>query len=330
MDMTDVVIIGGGPAGLAVAETLQSAGLGVVVFEKGAIADCVRRWPYYLRFFSTAPNLELAGFPLIIRDEKPTREEYLAYLRRFVQDKHLDVRTGHSVTEVRRNGEDDGFLVRGTNEHAEWFEQPARFVVVATGAYDYPQMLNVPGEDLPKVSHYFTEVHPYAFRKVAVIGGKSSAVETALLLQRAHAEVTLIHRGPRIEGIKYWLQPDIENRISAGEIKALFKANVIAIRPHVLDVRLESGKIAQIENDYVLAMTGYQPDLTLLSSMGVVFNAGTKRPQFDPSTFETNVPGIYVAGVVISGSIGGQVFIENARDHGAPILASIRAKRGNA
>jgi thioredoxin reductase (NADPH) len=326
MSSLDIIVIGAGPAGLAAAAHLRDAGLSVVVLEQGSIADAIRRWPYYLKFFSSAPNLELEGFPLIVREDKPTREEYLAYLRRFVRDKRLDVRQGHRVDTVERQPS-GGFRVGGQDEAGDAFSFESEFVFVATGAYDHPRPLGVPGEDLPKVSHYFTEVHPYAFRRVAVVGGRSSAAEAALLLQRAGAEVTLIHRGPAMEGLKYWIAPDLENRIREGAIRAFFGARVEEIRPRDLTIRTAAGDLIRLPNDFVLAMTGYEPDAALLRRMGIEVDPETNTPRHDTQTLETNVPGLYVAGVITCGNISGSVFIENSRHHGALILASILAKR---
>jgi len=322
----DVIVIGAGPAGLAAAAHMHDGGLSVAVLDKGSIADAIRRWPYYLKFFSTARNLELEGFPLIVRDEKPTREEYLAYLRRFVRDKGLDVRPGHRVERAERRPE-GGFRVCGTDEAGDPFALESHSLVVATGAYDHPRPLGVPGEDLPKVSHYFTEVHPYAFRRVAVIGGRSSAAEVALLLQRADAEVTLIHRGPAMDGLKYWIAPDLENRIREGAIRAFFNSRVLEIRPRDILVETASGDKIRLPNDFVLAMTGYEPDTALLQSMGIEVDPDTRAPRHDPDTLESNVPGIYLAGVITCGNISGSIFIENSRHHGAIILRSILAAR---
>lgn len=341
MSHPDVIIIGGGPAGLAAAATLQEGGLRVRVYEQGALADSIRRWPYYLRFFSTAANVELGDVPLIVTDDKPTREEYLNYLRRFVRAKRLDVRTRHRVETVTRAPSAAGeppaagappaardasaalFTVTGTDAAGDPFTDQARWVVVATGAFDFARPLGVPGEDLPKVTHYFTEVHPYADSRVAVVGGGTSAVETALLLWRAGAEVTMVVRAGAFRGLKYWQEPDIRNRIANGEIRALMDARVVEILPRELVVEQE-GRTLRLPNDFVLAMTGYQPDVALLRGMGVEMRPDTMRPVHNQETLETNVPGLYVAGVVIAGNVGGEIFIENARAHGEVILRALK------
>lgn len=341
----DIVIVGSGPAGIAAAAVFQQAGLDTLILEKGVLADAITKWPIYMRFFSTADKVELPGLPLITVHEKPTREEYLAYLRRYVLEKRLKIRTGHTVTAIVRlsgnggagaeeeaAGETDGqrrparFELRGHDEWKEPFAVRARYVVVATGAYENPKMLNVAGEALPKVSHHFTEVHPYVFRKVAVIGGRNSAAEAALLLHRAGAEVTLIHRGPRMNPLKFWLEPDLENRIRNGEITAYFNSTVEEIGRHEIVIRTGDGRLISIPNDYVLAMTGYRPDTSLLSRAGVHVDPHTNRPQADPETLETNIPNLYVAGVIVAGDIANEIFIENSRDHGEKILKSIRSR----
>ena len=333
----DFAVIGSGPAGLATAGALHDAGLSVITLDKGSLASAVAKWPVYMRFFSTCANVELPGFPLITVSDKPTREEYLQYLRRYVTDKGLRVATGREVTAIvapgragddRCDGSDTAFAVRGRDEWGEPFTLRATRVVVATGAYDRPKLLNCPGEDLPKVSHWFSEVHPYAGRRVAVVGGRNSAAETALLLHRAGAKVTLIHRGAAMAPLKFWLQPDLENRVRAGEIEAHFNSTVGAIRPREIDIRdIATGAVATVANDYVLAMTGYRPETELLADAGVTIDPTTHIPAHDPATLETDVPGLFVAGVVTAGDISGNIFIENSRHHGRLILEATLAAR---
>jgi thioredoxin reductase (NADPH) len=324
--MNDVIIIGSGPAGIATAGALTEAGLNVVIYDKGSLAHGVTRYPIYMKFFSTSTNVELLGYPLITVDEKPTRDEYLNYLRRYVRDKKLSIISEHCVEAIEKTG--DGFRVAGHDKFGRAFEAAARFVVVAIGAYDIPRSLGVPGEDLPKVSHYFTEVHPYATKKVAVVGGRNSAAETALLLWRAGSEVTLIHRGDKMRPLKYWLAPDLENRIKNGEIKAFFGAHITEITPSDIAIETSDKTIVRVENDFVLAMTGYEPDADFLTKAGVAVDKRSGRPKHDPHTLETNVPGLYVAGVIVSGNISNEIFIENSRHHGDLILNSIRARLG--
>ncbi|MGI8905947.1 MAG: YpdA family putative bacillithiol disulfide reductase [Candidatus Sumerlaeaceae bacterium] len=323
----DVLIVGSGPAALAAAAVLQQAGLRVACYEKGALAQAITQWPYYMKFFSTAANVELPGYPLVLTEDKPTREEYLNYLRRYMRDKQIQVLTGHRVDTLERET-DSGFVVHGTDEWGRSFIVRAQFVVVATGAYELPKLMNVPGEELHKVSHYYREVHPYVGQKVAVVGGRNGAAEAALLLWRAGAEVTLIYRGEKLEPLKWWLQPDLENRIRNGEIRALLGTTICEILPHEIVVQNSRGTTQRLENDFVLAMTGYRPETGLLSSAGVVVDPVTRRPRIDPDTFETNVPGLFVAGVIAAGDISNEIFIENSRDHGYKILDGIRKYNG--
>lgn len=323
MDKHSIVIVGAGPAGIAVAATLQEAGYTVTVYDKGALAQAVTQWPYYMEFFSTAANVELPGFPLVLTHEKPTREEYLNYLRRYVVEKNIRVVTGHTVESIRRTAEPQGFTITGQDEWGKPFSTDARYVVVATGAYEIPKYLNVPGEDLHKVSHYYTEVHPYVGKKVIVVGGRNGAAEAALLLFRAGAEVTMVYRGEQFLPLKWWLQPDLENRIASNEIRACMGATICEIRPHEVDIRYGDGRTETIANDFVLAMTGYRPETTLLSDAGVNVDPETNRPYINPETLETNVPGLFVAGVIAAGDISNEIFIENSRTHGYNILNGI-------
>lgn len=323
MGMTDVIIIGSGPAGIATGATLQDAGFSVSIYEKGeAMAQAVTQWPIYMEFFSTAANVELPGMPLIITRDKPTREEYLNYLRRYVQEKNLRIITGHGVESI--NKQPDGtFIVSGHDQWGKAFTTCARNVVVATGAYELPKMLNVPGEDLHKVSHYYKEVHPYVGKDVMVIGGRNGAAEAALLFYRAGARVTMVYRGDKLQPLKWWLQPDLENRIANGEIKAFFSTTVTEITPHTVELQRHDGSRETIANDFVVAMTGYRPETTLLSRAGVEIDPETNRPKINPDTLETNVPGLFVSGVIAAGDISNEIFIENSRTHGENILRGI-------
>lgn len=321
--MTDVVIIGSGPAGIATGATLQDVGLSVTIYEKGeAMAQAVTQWPIYMEFFSTAANVELPGMPLIITRDKPTREEYLNYLRRYVQEKNLSIITGHGVESIQKRP-DGTFEITGHDQWGKAFTAHSRYVVVATGAYEIPKMLDVPGEDLHKVSHYYKEVHPYVGKDVMVIGGRNGAAEAALLFYRAGARVTMVYRGEKLQPLKWWLQPDLENRIASGEIKAYFGTNVTEITPHTVELQLPDGSRKTVANDFVVAMTGYRPETTLLSHAGVEVDPETNRPKINPDTLETNIPGLFVSGVIAAGDISNEIFIENSRTHGLNILRGI-------
>ena len=334
----DVVVVGAGPAGLAVAEHLQREGVArCIIVDKGAVAEAISQYPAFMTFFSTRELLELGGMPLTIPHEKPTRREYLAYLQRFVQHHGLDVRPGMDVRDVRRvpgrqPGQPGAFEVMAhPTQAAPATPGPvtyrSRFVVLATGAWDHPQMLGIPGEDLPKVSHRYTESHRYIGRRVMVIGGRNSAVELALELYRAGAHVDLSYRRTSFDGhgLKYWLRPDIDNRLKKGEIGNHLGTVPVSIAPdHVRLRRLDDGHEYTVGNDFVLCMTGYLPDTGLLKRSGVTVDDATRCPTFDPATLESNVAGLFVAGVLLQGNMSGHVFIENSRDHGLPIAAGMR------
>ncbi|MDK2970389.1 MAG: thioredoxin reductase [Candidatus Sumerlaeota bacterium] len=323
--MLDALIIGGGPAGLAVANSFQKAGLDYVVIEKSSIAGHIAQYPTFMQFFSTRELLEIDGFPLTITDEKPSRRQYLAYLARFVHDRQLRVRTHTEAAAVERQPAGHfRVTLRQPGRAPEFVE--ARAVVVACGAFDCPRKLEVPGEDLPKVTHHFTEPHPYVGQKVLVVGGRNSAVETALLLWRAGAHVSLSYRRDSFEGygLKYWLKPDIENRIANGEITGHLGTTVKRIGWESVTLADQAGLTFDIANDFVICHTGYNPPVAFLSAMGIEFEPGTNIPRHDAETLETNVPGLYIAGTITAGNVSGHVFIENSRHHGEMILRGLQ------
>ena len=326
--MKKVRIIGAGPAGLATANWLQEAGFDVLLFDKGTIAENIRHFPIYMRFFSTPELLEIGGVPLLVSEEKPSRREYLQYLARFARDRKLRIRAFHSVERVVKNGS-DGFTLSIQPRDQEPFDEKAEIVVVATGAYATPRYLHVPGENLAKVRHHFDEPHPYVGSKVLVVGGGNSAAETALLLFRSGADVTVSYRGKEFKKIKYWLRPDLENRIKAGEIRAFLGSNVVEIKPQSVALRLENSEIEEIENDFVLALTGYEPELDLLRQAGVEFEPNNRKPKLNYETMESSVPGLFVVGVVVAGNISGEIFIENSRHHGELVARELLSRNKN-
>jgi thioredoxin reductase (NADPH) len=319
----DLLIIGAGPSGLATAIAASKAGLDYLVLEKGALVDAIHRFPRQMTFFTTPDLLEIGGLPFVTPYEKPTQGEALRYYRRVAEACDLRVELGVLVLGITRDG--PGFRVRARTRKGEE-DRRARHVVVATGYYDHPNLLGIPGEDLPHVSHYWTEAHAYWRRPVVVVGGKNSAAIAALELYRTGAQVTLVHRGPRLaDSIKYWIKPDIENRIKDGAVAARFETRLVRIEPEVVRLMGPQGEEA-VRADAVFLLTGYHPDVELLRSAGVEVDPVTLKPALDPSTLETNVPGLYVAGAVVSGRETGRIFIENGRFHGEAIVAAVRAR----
>ncbi len=320
--MLDVLIVGAGPAGLAAAIAARAHGLRHLVIERGSLVNSLLGYPTNMVFFTTPELLEIGGMPFVSPYEKPTRLEALRYYRRVADAFELDVAFHEPVTELRRL-EEGRFRVTSQPAGRAPQVREARTVVVATGAFDRPNLLNVPGEDLPHVSHYYREPHPYYRQHVVVVGGKNSAAEAALDLYRNGARVTLVHRGAKLgESIKYWVLPDIENRIKEGSIAAQFSTAVLEITPE--DVLLEgpSGR-SRLPADGVLLLTGYHSDPALLRAAGAELDPGHGAPIHHPDTFETTVPGLFVVGACVAGRESGRIFIENGRFHGATAIQEI-------
>jgi len=323
----DVAIVGAGPAGLAAAIAARRAGLDAVVLEQGALVNSLLHYPRDMVFFTTPELLEIGGYPFVSPYEKPTRQEALRYYRRVTDAMDLDVRFDTPVSRLTR-GADGGFVMDTPPAARAAGPWRARAVVLATGAYDVANRLDVPGEDLPHVSHYFREPHPYYRRRVVVVGGKNSAAEAALEVYRAGGHVTLVHRHAALgDSIKYWVKPDIENRIREGAIRARFDTRVVAITP--TDVALEGpGGPAREPADAVLLMTGYRSDTTLLRSVGAAIDAVEGAAVHQPETFETTVPNLFLAGAVVAGRQSGRIFIENGRFHGEVVIREIEKRLG--
>ena len=317
----DVLVIGAGPVGLSCGIACREAGLSHRIVDRGVLVNSLYNYPLNMTFFSTSEKLEIGGVPFVSHNPKPTRGEALEYYRRVAAHWRLDIGLYEATTSVERT--DDGFLVETRRSR-----YLAANVVVATGFFDIPNRMGVPGEDLPKVSHYFREAHPYIGQKLLVVGAANSAVDVALETWRKGAEVTMVVREPGIrDSVKYWVRPDIENRIRDGEIRAFFDSEVVSISEREVELLTPQGVLV-IENDFVLAMTGYLPDFGFLERMGVrIGDDPMKTPVHDPVTMETSVPGLYLAGVVCGGLQTNKWFIENSRDHGRRIVEHIMARR---
>jgi len=324
-EQTDIAVIGAGPCGIAVGTAARAAGSRATLFDKGPIASSLLSYPYYMTFFSTAVMLEVGGVPFTIPDPKPTRREALAYYRRVVEHWKLDVRQYEEVVAVRKAA--DGFVLDTTTLAGDRFQVMAGSVVVAIGGFQAPNMLDVPGEDLPKVRHYYKEPFPYYDQDVVVVGGGNSAVESALELYRNGTRVTLVHFAETIDsGVKPWVVPDITNRLKNGEITPRFRTRVQEITPKSVVLVDEGGRMDEIANDFVLAMTGWRAHHGLLRSLDVRIDPDTGIPDHDPATMETNSDGVFIAGVIAAGHNANKIFIENGREHGGRIVAALRAR----
>lgn len=316
--MHDLIIIGAGPIGITCAIEAKRAGLDALLIDRGMLVNTLFHFPTNMTYFSTSLLLEIGDVPFVSHDEKPTRRESLEYYRRVYESWKLNAHFYEEVLDVKKS--DDHFNVM-TNKSS----YVTKSVVVATGFYDLPVLMHVPGEDLPKVRHYYDEPHPYVDQKVAVIGSANSACDVALELWHKGAEVTMIIRQSEIsERVKYWIKPNIENRIKEGSIKAYFNSSVSAITPDTIEIKTHEGPLS-LPNDFVLAMTGYQPDFTFLEKIGIkLLNQPDTEVDYNPDTHETNVPGLFVAGVVCGGMCTNKFFIENARDHADKIIRKLK------
>jgi thioredoxin reductase (NADPH) len=326
MEQFDVLVVGAGPTGLACAIEARRAGFSAVVVDKGCLCNSIYNYPANMTFFTTPELLEIGDIPFSCAQPKPTRMEALEYYRRVADFHHLDVRQYTAVERVE--GADGAFLVHCADRLARPVQFLARKLVVATGYYDRPNHLGVPGEELDKVEHYYREPHPYYNSDVLVVGAKNSAAIAALELWRHGARVTLVHRGPGVSSsVKYWIKPDIENRITQHQIAAHFNTTIAEIAPDSVLLKTPTGEL-RIKNDFVLAMTGYHPDFTFLRALGVEISDVASKPVVDPQSLESNVPGIYLAGVVVAGRNTSEIFIENGRFHGRQIARNLLLKLG--
>ncbi len=322
MERYDVIIIGAGPIGIACGIAAKNASLHYLIIEKGALVNSLFHYPVNMQFFSTSERLEIGDVPFMSLHPKPKKQEALEYYRRVVQKFSLNIHYNEKAETSSKN-EDDTYLLKTSKS-----EYSTQNIVIATGFYDRPQLLNIPGEDLKKVDHYYTDPHKYAFQKVIVLGAQNSAVDAALETWRKGAEVTMIIRGEEIgQRVKYWVRPDILNRIEEGSIKVYYNSGLVAIREDEADIQTTE-KLITIKNDYVIAMTGYLPNFELLQKMGItISNDADKKPFYNEATMETNQPGIYLAGVVCGGMNTHKWFIENSRCHADMIMQNILQKQ---
>ena len=323
----DVLVIGAGPTGLACAIDAQNVDCSVVLVDKGCLTNSLFHYPANMTFFTTPELLEIGNIPFPSPNQKPSRSEALEYYRKVTAHYKLNVRPYELVTSV--TGDDGNFTAHTEDRFGRQLQHRARKLIVSTGYYDLPNYLNVSGEDLPKVSHYYDEPHPYFDRDVIVVGGKNSAAIAALDLYRHGARVTLVHRGPELHRhIKYWIKPDIENRIKRGEITAYFNTTVERIELDDVVLQTPLGK-KTLPNHHVFALTGYKPDFTFIEALGIKLDPKNSRcPVCDRQTHESNVPGIYLAGVIVAGERTNEIFIENGRFHGALIAKDLAEKLG--
>lgn len=320
MEILDILIIGAGPIGLNCALEAKKNNLSYLIIEKGTIVNSLYNYPLYMKFFSTADKLEIAEIPFISAAPKPGRQEALEYYQGIARQKNININLYEKVLNVAKNGEI--FEVETSKS-----KYAAKNVIISTGFYDIPNLMNIPGENLKKVKHYYSEPYPYAKQKIVVIGSSNSSVDAALETYRKGAEVTMIIRNSEIsQSVKYWVKPDIENRIAEGSIAAHFNSELIEIKEYSVVFKDENGNINEIENDFVLAMTGYLPDFNFLKNSGIDLQGECLNPVYNPETMETNIENLYLAGVVCGGKDTHLWFIENSRIHAEMIVKSIISK----
>ena len=332
MPVRDVLIVGAGPSGLATAIAARQRNLDYLIVEKGMLVNGIFKFPQHMVFFTTPELLEIGGLPLVTPYDKPTRLEALRYYRRVVDAYQLQIAYHERVVSIEKEASEAGrageelFVVTTERGNGARRVHEARSVVLAIGYYDHPNYLGVPGEDLPHVNHYFTDPHPYYQQRVVIVGGKNSAAEAALELFRGGAKPTLVHRHAALgDSIKYWVRPDIENRIKEGSVAARFNTHVVEITPTAVVVERD-GQREEIPAEAVFLLTGYHPDVDLMRAAGIECDAVTLKPEMNPETFETNVPGLFLAGGCIAGRNTGSIFIENGRFHGAKIVDVIASR----
>jgi thioredoxin reductase (NADPH) len=320
-ESVDVLVVGAGPTGLACGIELQKRGIGTVLVDKGCVVNSIYHYPTNMTFFTTPELLEIGNIPMTSLNDKPNRTEALKYYRKVADHFKLDVRQYERVDRI--SGENNAFEIFTTDRLGCNKLYRTRKVVLATGYYDVPNMLGVPGEDLPKVMHYYKEAHPYYDHDVLVIGAKNSAAIAALELFWTGARVTLVHRGAGISNsVKYWIKPNIENRIKSGEIRGYFESQVLEILPNSVRIATPEGEL-NLKNDFVFALIGYRPDLEFLNATGITLEPDSLRPRTNPETLESERRGIYLAGVIVAGMHTNEIFIENGRFHGQLIADGI-------
>jgi len=317
----DIIIIGGGPIGMACALEAKKKGLHYVIIEKGCLVNSLYNYPINMAFFSTSERLEIGGVPFVSNNPKPTRSEALEYYRRVAVSASLNINLFEKVIDIVKN--ETVFEVTTLLK-----KYTAANIIISTGFYDIPFLLNIPGEGLPKVTHYYKDPHFYAFQKVLVIGANNSGVDAALETYRKGAEVTMVIREEEVgKRVKYWVRPDIINRIKENSIKAYFKSTIAAIREKEVDINTPGGMVT-IANDWVIAMTGYQPNLSFLEKLGIELSKDkTRKPTYSNDSHETNIKGVYLAGVICGGMDTHSLFIENSREHAVKIIADILKKK---